>query len=830
MSLISNLLSKQITMKKLLLSFISLFILLEVGFAQDSLIFRGAKYRVDTLIFKHDVGLGSMFTSFRFPDVPLNVHVTEIDLSNPYLKVLSNLSHDSLRNLEAPSKLAIRKTWPGHRAVAAVNGDFYITSGLDIGLPINGHATNGQLAKIPHTSRPVVAFDINKAPFIDVMTYKGNLHYKGQTIPINNVNSARAANQLILFNQFNGRTTQTNIYGTEVVLELKTGGWSINDRKTLIVKEIRKGQGSTVLQPGEVVLSGHGTPQTVLNGMTVGETLEIDVDLSLKNESTFPKLMEMIGGDRTILLNGEITNNNWPELHPRTGVGFSADKNKVYLIMVEGRSAQSIGVSTQQLAELMVLSGAANALNLDGGGSSSMVVHNKVANVSSDGSERRVANTLLFISEAPVAPAVNFGLNAHYVRVPFGNKYQLKGSTYNEYGDVVDYRDATGITYEVEGAIGSVDAHGLFTATGSGNGKIIAHWLDKTETVWVKVLPASGLGFELEELTIDHLNEYKFEVYGADKDGVKYLINNDLVLFESLDPGIGTVDANGIFKGLQDGEVTIRVATRDESFEDFCTVHVQIGRGHKVLDDFSDPSLWTVTSSWLNDVTLTRVTPENLGEEVLKVAYTMTYAIRTAYINLSRAIKIYGMPDSLLLEASGNGHKASFILSLDHSAGISSIPPFTGSHIQTFKTPIRVDDIQQEDYPLFFKDLRLTVERDPSYVNGQNYEGAFYLKTLKVTYPEEDPTSTVPTQIESQPYFIYPNPTKDGVYITAGNDMGRVKLNIYNLGGQLVFNRQINLSKGSTPVYINLDHMDKGMYMYSIVGNHGKINGKLLKE
>ncbi len=817
-------------MTKTLLSFLSLFLLLEVGIAQDSLIFRGVKSRVDTLIFKHDVGLGSMFTSYRFPDVPLNVHVTEIDLSNPYLKVLSNLSHDSLRNLEAPSQLAIRKTYPGHRSVAAINGDFYITSGLDIGLPVNGHATNGQLAKVPHSSRPVVAFDINKAPFIDVMTYEGNLHYDGQTFPINNVNSTRGVNQLILFNQFNGQTTKTNDYGTEVVLGLDGGNWAINDQKTLTVKEIRIGQGATVLHPGEAVLSGHGTAQELLNGMSVGETLEIDVDVTLKNESTAPKIMEMIGGDRTILLNGEITNNNWPELHPRTGVGYSANKNKIYLIMVEGRSTASIGVSTQQLAELMVLSGAANALNLDGGGSSSMVVHNSVANVSSDGSERRVANTLLFISEAPMAPAVNFGLNAQSVRVPFGNKYQLKGSTYNEYGDVVDYMSATEISYEVEGDIGSVDANGLFTATGSGEGKILAHWQDKTETVWVKVLPTSALSFTLEQLTIDDLNEYKFEVYGADADGVKYLVNNDLLLFQSLDESIGTVDVNGVFKGMQDGEVTIRVATRDESFEDFCTVHVEVGRGHKMLDDFSDPSLWTVSSSWLNDVTLTREEYGSTGEEMLKVAYTMTYAKRTAYINLSRPIQIYGMPDSLLLEASGNGYQTSFILSLDHPAGISSIPSFTATNIQTFKTPIRVDDIPQVDYPLFFKDLRLTVEKDAAYVNGETYEGAFYLKTLKVTYPAEDPSSAVPTSKKPQPFLIYPNPTKGDVYITANKDMGMVSFNIYDLSGQSILSRHINFSNGSNLVYVNLNQLSKGLYLYSIVGTYGKINGKLLKE
>lgn len=822
-------------MKNSTLFLFTFFLLVQLSSAQDSLFFNGAKFRVDTTSFKHDIGLGAMYTSFRLPDVPLNVHVVELDLTNPYLKVQSNLSNDTLRDLEAPSRMAIRKTSPGHRVVTAINGDFYnITSGSpDLGMPVNGHATNGQLAKIPSPTRDVIAFGADKTPYLDVMTYMGKFQYNGQSYTINNINTARGANQLILFNQYNGKTTKTNAYGTEVVLQLAEGSWAMNKQASLTVKEIRKNLNAATIQPGEVVLSGHGTAAAVLNGMAVGQTLTIDIDVAIKNGTALPELMELIGGDRTILRDGVITNNNWAELHPRSAAGFSADKKTFYLMMVEGRAPLvSNGVSTAQLAQLMVLSGASTAINFDGGGSSSLVVHNEVANASSDGSERRVANVLMFISEAPVSAAVDFKLNTHYVQIPFGNKFQFSGSTYNESGDIVDYQSASNITYTVEGAGGTIDASGLFTATGHTDAKVVATWNGKTETAWISITPAKSISFSTNRLTIDHLNNFDFKVYGSDNDDRKYLMNNDLLKFQSSDETIGTIDANGVFKGLKDGVVTVRVATKDDAFEDFCTINVEVGRGHLLLDDFSDPSEWTITKSWVDNVDVSRVKYGSTNEDVLKVVYSMTYAKRTAYINFARPLQIYGMPDSLILEASGSGYKTSYMLTIEHpSAGAATTPIFSGTALDVFRTPVQSSNIPQIDFPLSFQSLRLTIERDnAAYTQGNTYEGTFYLKSLKASYPEKDPSSSSQDIHKSEPFSIYPQLFKDGVYVTGDTENNDVNFNVYNFNGQLVFNRLINFSSEPSPVYINLGQLPKGVYIYSLVGKRNKTNGKLVRE
>jgi len=81
--------------------------------------------------------------------------------------------------------------------------------------------------------------------------------------------------------------------------------------------------------------------------------------------------------------------------NPRTAVARMADGSVVYLV-VDGRSALSTGVTLDALREMLAKLGAVDAVNLDGGGSSVMVVNGVVANAPSDGTERVVPTALVF--------------------------------------------------------------------------------------------------------------------------------------------------------------------------------------------------------------------------------------------------------------------------------------------------------------------------------------------------------------------------------------------------------------------------------------------------
>ncbi len=91
--------------------------------------------------------------------------------------------------------------------------------------------------------------------------------------------------------------------------------------------------------------------------------------------------------------------------HPRTAVGLSEDRRTLWLAVVDGRSSASAGMTCAELADLMVDLGAWRAVNLDGGGSSTLWVEGEgVVNDPSDGGERTVSNHLAVLATGEGAP------------------------------------------------------------------------------------------------------------------------------------------------------------------------------------------------------------------------------------------------------------------------------------------------------------------------------------------------------------------------------------------------------------------------------------------
>lgn len=88
--------------------------------------------------------------------------------------------------------------------------------------------------------------------------------------------------------------------------------------------------------------------------------------------------------------------------HPRTVAGVKAD-GTLLLVVFDGRSARSAGVTLREAAEILRELGAVEGLNLDGGGSSTMVVGGEVVNRPSDSGapggrrQRKVADAIAVI-------------------------------------------------------------------------------------------------------------------------------------------------------------------------------------------------------------------------------------------------------------------------------------------------------------------------------------------------------------------------------------------------------------------------------------------------
>lgn len=117
----------------------------------------------------------------------------------------------------------------------------------------------------------------------------------------------------------------------------------------------------------------------------------------------YPELLD--GGDRV----GDLAVGARPGFadarHPRTAVGYDNETKRLWLLVVDGRTSHSDGMTLPELTELLEKLGVDEALNLDGGGSSTMALGDRMANHPSDtGGQRQVANSLWLVEDASGCP------------------------------------------------------------------------------------------------------------------------------------------------------------------------------------------------------------------------------------------------------------------------------------------------------------------------------------------------------------------------------------------------------------------------------------------
>jgi hypothetical protein len=360
------------------------------------------------------VAPGFKHISIRNYSVPWNIQILEIDLTVPGNKITTALANDRLGNgFEKTSALSTRKSVSGNVVVGAINGDFY-----GINAPNNpyGFLNNSQIINSEYVFgrahiRSSFGVMNHKKPVVQVVDFFTTITAPNtQPKIVNECNSQRGTDALILYNKYFGPSTLTNSFGTEVEIQ-PIDSFVTNSNTRCIVTAKQVGVGNMTIQPNRYILSGHGTSKTYLDqNFFVGDT----VILKMGTSPIIGNVTALIGGGPRLLINGakpptfvgfegfsaDFVNTR----HPRTAVGFNQDSTKVYFVVVDGRQSNlSVGMTLDELADLMLSIGARNAVNLDGGGSSTMVVHNHVVNSPSDpGGERSVANALFAVREMTV--------------------------------------------------------------------------------------------------------------------------------------------------------------------------------------------------------------------------------------------------------------------------------------------------------------------------------------------------------------------------------------------------------------------------------------------
>jgi exopolysaccharide biosynthesis protein len=406
------------------------------------------------------------------------VHLLEVDLNQPVISLEASLSNDAVAGLETVSSQAHRHSAEGHRVVAAVNGDVW--SGWDTDAqegPKGFQVQDGELVTFGPYLRPTLGINANGRPFVGSPVETAFLTLGDGTIRmIERLNQARSENEFALFTPRFGNRTATELSGTDVVLEGVPLPITPTAVYQAVVRDVRPAAGGLPIDAGTLVLNGPAG--SLLDVLRPGEAIQLTLSITPEWQG----VQQAVGAREYIVRDGAVSISPTPamasQLHPRTAIGITAAGDLV-IATVDGRQAgYSTGVDLQELAELMLARGAVQALNMDGGGSTTMAVRLpgdpevSVVNRPSDGRERAVTNGLLVVSSAPTGPL------ASVVVVPSqAALWQGEVATFAAKGQDAAYNavelSPSEIAWSTVG-VGKISAGGRYSATSPGTATIAA--------------------------------------------------------------------------------------------------------------------------------------------------------------------------------------------------------------------------------------------------------------------------------------------------------------------------------------------------------------------
>lgn len=366
--------------------------------------------------FSEQVAAGVVHRRLVANQGPFTINVVEVDLRRRDLAVAAMHAFDSLRGRERTTDMVAALRASGTTVLAAVNADFF---DLKTGENENNQVVDGEILKaVQVTDSPFdslhsihTQFGMTCAgrPVMERFAFSGIVLTPPPAVallPLDAIDFRPPTDGMVLYLAPYGTTPTASASRLAVEEPLRVEG---HRGDTLLFRAAgppREG-GGTALHHDEAVLAGTGASAEVLRRLagSLGASGELRIVARFLPDRG--RLCTLVGGWPRLIIDGRSTADSVDRLegtfpgfsvtrHPRTAMGFSRDSSTLYLVTVDGRSESSSGMSLVELARLLQSLGVYQGLNLDGGGSTTLVLRGAVVNHPSDPSgERAVGNALL---------------------------------------------------------------------------------------------------------------------------------------------------------------------------------------------------------------------------------------------------------------------------------------------------------------------------------------------------------------------------------------------------------------------------------------------------
>ena len=331
---------------------------------------------------------------------PWSIHIARLDRAHPEFELIATHAKNEITALgTVVSQVESLGTNAG-KAIVAVNADFFvIAKGPYQGDPRGLQVINGELSSAPMDAtfwtEPKGEFHVGKVT--SQFTVKWPNGKKSHLA----LNESRATNGpgVVLFTPRFGTSTRTT-NGLEFVLEAVPGKpWlplRVDQDYVARVREVHSFS-DTAIAADTMVISIAPEMAAQCADIHPGDKLKISTDTS----PDVQRAVYAVGGRPVLMEHGRSL--NFPadktakkNLAPRTAIGWN--KKYFYFMVVDGRQKDlSMGMTFGEMAEFMKQLGCTDALNLDGGGSTTFWLDGKVLNSPSDKHLRTVANALILV-------------------------------------------------------------------------------------------------------------------------------------------------------------------------------------------------------------------------------------------------------------------------------------------------------------------------------------------------------------------------------------------------------------------------------------------------
>lgn len=366
------------------------------------------------------------------------------------------------------------------------------------------------------------------------------------------------------------------------------------------------------------------------------------------------QIQEAVGGFGAVLIkDGEIavskSANYVNSRASRTAIGITAD-GKVVMMVLDGRQEPfSAGGSMEEIAQIMLDAGCVEAINLDGGGSSTYLSKPegsdslKLVNRPSDGYARSVATSLVAVSTAkPSNEFDHANISAEYDYLTIGTELQFTAIGVNNVGGAAAMPE--NVVWQVsDPTVGSVDENGLFRAT--ANGQVAVQLLVDGVVVGektVNVVVPDTLFFEKDSITAIYGEPIELPLVASYNGNIVRINKNDvltrvanrkagkisfLTFTGSLNTDIRNVAVNAYLAvdNSITAQITVKMFSKDEAYF-----------------DFENATAGNYTLAWLREVSNATVENGNLYQ-IVDVDQNMdinyTFALDMAHIEIPKQLE-----------------------------------------------------------------------------------------------------------------------------------------------------------------------------------------------